>query len=180
MGYCSTLSKFEKAGETGKFKKDGRGYYKNESAISNLVKYILRVAKGGNEICIRYAGVRNIRIGDGSPKDIIRGIKAWQEYVGKTSGRRMYHYVLSFAGQPDAKVVDNIARMVMNYFFVGVQVVYAVHEDTNNIHIHFALGAVMVNGKKINYRKAYYYELKKEIEECADAIAYENKNSGER
>lgn len=163
-----TISKFENANSS------GNRYYTNEQSIGNIIRYIFRADRWNDEICITYAGVRNINIREGRPRDIIRGIKKWQEYTGKASGRRMYHYILSFPEKIEPQLVDKIAREIMDKFFTNMQVVYAVHEDTVNIHVHFALGAVMMDGRKINFRKKEYFEMKMRIERYADNMIYQD------
>lgn len=85
--------------------------------------------------------------------------KAAQRYGGKVC-RRIYHYMLSFPhSMDDANCANLAAAEVADIFSGEYQVYYGVHEDTKNLHIHYAINSVSyVDGKK-------WHKSKKEMEE---------------
>ena len=85
--------------------------------------------------------------------------KAGKNFGGKAS-RRIYHYIVSFPSTVDDVNCVVLAAMEIADIFSGqYQVYYGVHEDTENLHIHFAINAVSyVDGKK-------WHKSRKELEE---------------
>lgn len=83
----------------------------------------------------------------------------------------MYHYILSFDGSvKDPEKVYEIGLEIMDEFFSEYQTIFAVHEDTDNLHIHFVFNSVSyVTGKKWCPNHREFYLLKKDIECSADS-----------
>lgn len=83
----------------------------------------------------------------------------------------MYHYMLSFPDTiKDPKEVYKVGLEVMNKFFDGYQTIFAVHEDTDNLHIHFVFNSVSyLTGKKwcLNFKE--FYQLKQDMEYTANS-----------
>lgn len=152
------LSDTKKDIRTGKYIPN---YYKNTSSIENLIIYVLQVNTGG----AKYVGGRNIRYG--TARQIEKDIKQIQKLYGKDNGRRMYHYILSFQASPteeNAKKLSFIAEHIIDTYFKGTQIIYGVHTNTDNLHVHFAFSAVLLNGYKWNCRRKDFCKLKKAIE----------------
>lgn len=88
----------------------------------------------------------------------------------KTRGSQGKHLIVAFnkpeeekivADNKVAKTADKIADII--YSNTGCQVAYAVHGNTDNLHIHYALNSVrIVDGYKIqlNYKSKYQLEEK--------------------
>ncbi len=73
--------------------------------------------------------------------------------VGKPTGKehlKMHHYVISFKGQEvTPQEADKIAQeWVKAVFGDDFQILIATHTDTNNIHVHLAVNAFGMNGKR--------------------------------
>ena len=73
--------------------------------------------------------------------------------VGKPTGKehiKMHHYVISFKGQEvTPQEADRIAQEWAKAVFGGdFQILIATHTDTNNIHVHLAVNAFGMNGKR--------------------------------
>ena len=73
--------------------------------------------------------------------------------VGKPTGKehlKMHHYVISFKGQEvTPEQADKIAReWAKTVFGEDRQILIATHTDTNNIHVHLAINAFGMNGKR--------------------------------
>lgn len=66
----------------------------------------------------------------------------------KTKGRQYIHFIISFdKGISYLKAFD-ICEEILDYFSDEYQIVFAVHENTENIHGHFILNTVAVDGRK--------------------------------
>lgn len=73
--------------------------------------------------------------------------------VGKPTGKehlKMHHYVISFKGQEvTPEQADEIAReWTKTVFGEDRQILIATHTDTDNIHVHLAVNAFGMNGKR--------------------------------
>lgn len=100
--------------------------------------------------------------------------KATQRYGGKAC-RRIYHYMVSFPlSMDDANCAYLAATEIAGIFSGQYQVYYGVHEDTRNLHIHFAINAVSyVDGKKGHKSKKEMEELEAQMREKArKALGY--------
>lgn len=83
----------------------------------------------------------------------------------KTRGSQGKHLIVALSKQEEAKIVagnnvekvaDKIADII--YSNTGCQVAYAVHGNTDNLHIHYALNSVRIaDGYKmqLNYKDKY-------------------------
>lgn len=72
---------------------------------------------------------------------------------GKSTGKehiKMHHYVISFKGQEvTPEQADEIAReWAKTVFGEDRQILIATHTDTDNIHVHLAVNAFSMNGKR--------------------------------
>ena len=73
--------------------------------------------------------------------------------VGKPTGKehiKMHHYVISFKGQEvTSQEADRIAQeWAKAVFGNNFQILIATHTDTKNIHVHLAVNAFGMNGKR--------------------------------
>lgn len=145
---------------------DAKGRYPQNRDIRNLIRYI--AGRNGIKEEVRYYS------GKGLPKDPDKAAEAMvkvQKYFGKANKRRAYQFILSFEkSMEDANYVKLVAERVAELFYETHQVYYGVHEDTDNLHVHFAVNAVSyVDGKKWHHSKK---ELK-EIETWVEGVAAE-------
>lgn len=88
-----------------------------------------------------------------------------KKYYGKEGGREYIHFCISFKGKRDADtayfIADNITQL-----FDGFQVLFAVHLNTKNTHVHFVINSVNVNdGHKYSQSKSDMELLKSKIDE---------------
>lgn len=80
----------------------------------------------------------------------------------KTKGIQLRHFVLSFPAEEidDPEVVYEIACHVARFVGRDYQVAFAVHENTENLHIHFMQNSVSyTTGLKYSGSKKDYYQL---------------------
>lgn len=80
------------------------------------------------------------------------------------TGRALWHFVLSFDNDTEYDVTPvmayNIAGRMLS-LFDGHQAVYAVHEDTDNLHVHFMINATsFYNGSKIENKRTTFENIK--------------------
>ena len=73
--------------------------------------------------------------------------------VGKPTGKehlKMHHYIISFKGQEvTPEQADKIAQeWAKDVFGNDRQILIATHTDTDNIHVHLAVNAYSLNGKR--------------------------------
>ena len=88
--------------------------------------------------------------------------------VGKPTGKehiKMHHYVISFKGQevtPEEadRIVQEWVKVVFGY---NRQILIATHTDTKNIHVHVAVNAFDMNGKR-------WLDNKKTMNLCREKI----------
>lgn len=130
--------------------------YSRNKDMRQLINYIARDKKDGGNV--RYYSGRGVRK---NPENAAKAMNRTQKNYKKNSGRRMYHWIISFPEiYDDANLVKIAADMVAELFYKkGYQVYYGVHEDTDNLHIHMAVNAVnYMNGLKLHFSMK---ELKK-------------------
>ena len=73
--------------------------------------------------------------------------------VGNLTGKehlKMHHYIISFKGQEvTPEQADKIAQeWAKDVFGNDRQILIATHTDTDNIHVHLAVNAYSLNGKR--------------------------------
>ena len=81
---------------------------------------------------------------------------------GKNHGVRLRHSVLSFEEKEHIShsVANMIADSIALYYASEYQIVYAVHEDTDTVHIHFVMNQVSyTDGHKYSGSKQKYYDF---------------------
>ena len=89
----------------------------------------------------------------------------------KTKGSQGKHLIVALSKQEEEKLVagnniektaDKIADII--YSNIGCQVAYAVHGNTDNLHIHYALNSVRIaDGYKMQLNYKNKYQLEAEI-----------------
>ena len=146
---------------------DAKGRYPKDKDIENLLRYI--AGQNDTKEETRYCQ------GKGLPKNPQKAAKRMvliQKYFGKANGRRVYHFILSFPKtMEDANFAKLVADRVAEFFFETHQVYYGVHENTDCLHVHFAVNAVSyVDGRKWHHSKKDLKEMEKKIEDIMDEL----------
>ena len=78
-----------------------------------------------------------------------------KEFFNKKNGRAALHMLISLP--EDESDPNNASRLmqlcsdVLNEVFPDHQAVFAVHTNTDNLHVHIIVNSVGLNGKKIHY-----------------------------
>lgn len=126
------------------------GKYHDPQAIPDVIAYITRVDKTPSHV------IYGVRV---DMQNIAESMVAVSDHFGKNSRLRLHHFILTFQPQ-DLAALPLIAQDVCEYIGRVYQIVAALHEDTNNPHIHFVFNAVSyVNGYKYRAGTGDYYEL---------------------
>lgn len=124
-------------------------------------------------------GVQYITNHKKTSKDLIGGIgvncdnayermQIVKQFYGKDGGREYMHFVVSFKGKKDADNVYFVAEKIAE-LYDGFQVLFAVHINTANTHIHFIINSVNVNdGHKFSQSRSELQQLKDKINRIAD------------
>ena len=137
--------------------------YPKDSDIGNLLKYIKGQGVQKYQL-ITYQNTNGLAHGyRKAARQIIRTQQIYNKHEDK---RRMYHMVVSFPvgfSCPDlfiAEVADSIGQDYLQDY----QTYYAVHDSTDNLHIHFAINAVSYKtGKKWHKSKRELLQLRHDI-----------------
>ncbi len=90
-----------------------------------------------------------------------RAIKKFFRKEGE-SRRQLRHFDVSFEESAciDAYTASIIAPEIAGYYADRYQIIYAVHEDTDNVHIHFGMNTVSyVDGSMYSEGYGDYYRL---------------------
>lgn len=94
-------------------------------------------------------------------------MKRLSEAYGKFRGLRLRHMILSFSKQEIERfrshVYDSLSRIAYyaaSYYGGQYQIIYSLHEDSANLHIHFVMNVVsFLTGKKYSGTKEDYYRF---------------------
>ena len=149
------------------------GCYKTEKAVRNVIAYVISVkcddvindviSEKCDKATVKYYNCR------GLPKErkkaATRLIKIQKAY-GKASGRRAYHLMISFPdAYDDCNVIKIIAERIADEIFEkGYQLVYGIHEDTDNLHIHVVVSSVnFITGNKIHISDEDFMQMREAI-----------------
>lgn len=123
------------------------GYYTEDRDIWNLLCYIVRDKRVG---CMVPVSLWNTRGTLKSVSDAYKQMVGLQRFFEKDKERRMYHLMITFEENvKDLDLIRDIAEEVADYLGSERQLLYGIHTDKENYHIHLAMNAVSFrNGKK--------------------------------
>ena len=126
--------------------KFANGKNRGNDALERGINYILNSHKTSPEY-IACNGVEQ--------NSAVEDMKTVQQLLGKDTGRRYIHYVLSFDAGVSPQKALTIASESAEYFADDYQYILSIHTNTANIHAHIILNAVNIHtGKKFSQSKA--------------------------
>lgn len=97
-------------------------------------------------------------------KNALLRMKTVKELFYKEGGREYVHFVVSPEGKKDPDALYFAANEIAGFYF-GFQVLYAVHLNTDNTHVHFILNTVNVfDGHKFSQSRADLERFKDVVE----------------
>ena len=93
-------------------------------------------------------------------------MQATAQAFGKDSGKRIRHSVLSFTPHEMKYITPEKASIwaqrIIRFYGYEYQIVYAVHTNTDNLHIHFVMNQISYrDGHRYRGKKKDYYEFMK-------------------
>lgn len=124
--------------------------YRDGEALHNVLDYMLRSASicGGLAVDPHYAEFQ---------------MRLVKEVFYKVEGRQIRHFIVSFADNEDFSLEEAyaLAQKIALYYADKYQIIFAIHTNTDHLHIHFALNTVSYRDGKM-YREGYgdYIKLK--------------------
>lgn len=134
--------------------------YTSYKAMENLIFYIMAAKKTPNRI------IGAIAVYPIEKEEIVRQFKQTQILHRNQKKNRALHIILSFSTEEAQwltfKDYEKIGYSIANYYGkVNHQVVFALHEDTDNPHIHFAVNTVnYITGKKYHQQHKDYIKIR--------------------
>ncbi len=114
--------------------------YLNPRSVANTINYATK--KCG--VQVNYFG--GYSVDDRNPRQMIYQFNAVKNafYKSQENHRQVRHFILSFDEKDTVTPYEAylIAHEVASYYSNQFQIVYGVHENTENLHIHFILNTV--------------------------------------
>jgi len=115
--------------------------------VGNELTYVMNEVKTVKKL---YVGSRHITDISNATEEMMQV----KQYFGKLDGRLALHGVISLdETESDIKNAGKLMMLMADYLdsvFPGHQAVYAVHTNTENLHVHFIVNTVGLDGKKIH------------------------------
>lgn len=130
----------------------------NEKQLGRECQYIENDVK---TIDGAYVAVQNLVSADvtGAVKEMMDVKK----FYGKLGGRAALHGIISLSveesGKERAGDLMALCADVMRKVFPNHQAIFAVHTNTDNLHIHFIVNSVGLDGKKIHQPKNFINDV---------------------
>ena len=131
--------------------------YDTPSALKNVFDYV----GNGSKAC-GYTGAQNMSVNNG-----IDQINAVNRYFYNNTKKKVIHFVIAFAQEDYISTEDafdtgyEVCSVLSDY-----QILFSVHQDTNNLHIHFAWNPIsLVDGHKFCFTNTNLFSLLGELRE---------------
>ena len=128
------------------------GKYHDKNSLRDVLSYVLRPCKAFHQ----FTGGSHVDMND--PASSMDAVAAKYK---KEKGVRLRHFVLSFTKHEvdDPKKAEEIGACIIACIGEEYQAVYAVHEDSNEYHLHVVFNTVSyVDGHKYRGSKAEYWD----------------------
>ena len=137
----------------------------NVNQLNNQLMYVTDEIKTVDGL---YVGGRHIIDFDSATSEMMQV----KEFYGKLDGRVAMHGIISLSEEESDPRNAGKLMLLLNEFmeklFPEHQVVYAVHTNTENLHIHFVVNTVGLDGKKIHMDRSF---MKKTFEPTLNQLA---------
>lgn len=125
--------------------------YHDQRSFHDVISYIISPSK---------TDLDGVIGGAVSPESAVKDMENVVQAFHKEKGIKLRHSVLSFAPEEPvtARQVKAIARECIRYYENDYQILAAVHEDRDHLHIHFVMNTTSYrDGRKYHGDKADYY-----------------------
>lgn len=118
--------------------------YSNQSDLVNVINYVFNPCK---VLSNSYGGLQ-VRLE--SIESIIKDFLFVKNIYGKTDGRQLRHFIISFDPEDNISPQEALKMAyIASEYYSDYQMVFTVHENKPNLHIHFVMNSVSYKtGKK--------------------------------
>ena len=133
-----------------------RDKYFDENSYQSVLNYIFNPGKAV------YAGGCNIT----SPDLAAQEMEQVAIDFNKNSGKHLRHSVLSFNQDEDIspEMAAELALRLCRHYAPEYQIAYAVHTNTDRVHIHFVMNQISyLDGHRYRGQKKDYYDFQKHM-----------------
>ena len=117
-----------------------------------------------------YIGTRNLISDD--VKSAVEEMMQVKKFYGKTGGRTALHGIISLqeleSEVTNAEDLMKLCNDVLEELFPNHQAIFAVHTNTDDLHIHFIVNSVGLDGKKIHQPDGF---IKNVLHPCVNKYA---------
>lgn len=149
-------------------------HYDSLQDVANLIQYVLNP----NKVSSGNWGVRNVYLYEDSTMTA-NLLMQTNQYYGKTQGSMLHHFILSYSRyeyyMKNEMIMENACHII-DGFLKGYQCIFAMHENTDNPHVHIIFNSVnMMNGMKFPLKKDYYYAITRFLEDVTFCKDYKGK-----
>ena len=136
------------------------GEHCNVDAVSNLINYICDW--GSNT----YLG--GLAVSTHDVNSAIRDFLIVKNIFHQNEGRQAIHFILSF-NEEEEEIINADMALSLGYLIAKhynkYQVIFAVHNNTDNLHIHFVINSVnYIDGCRYAEGPDGYYRLKSHVD----------------
>lgn len=97
-----------------------------------------------------------------SPENAAREMQEVAISFGKNKGKRVRHSMLSFHKNENVSAdrANEYAQRIIQHYAPEYQIAYAVHNNTDEIHVHFVMNQIsFVDGHRYRGEKKDYYDF---------------------
>lgn len=147
-----------------------KGSYTNDNAAGNVIKYVLRESARTDDIacgkhCFNLYGYSGCvhHSAEGAIRDFMKLKKIYR----KEKGVQVKHMVISFPVKRVDISKDKLKKLLkktISAFGMKYQMVYALHEDTDSLHIHMAINSVCLDGSKFSMDNKEQWNINESVE----------------
>jgi hypothetical protein len=115
--------------------KINKGAYENSDAVRNVCQYVCDYRHAMLGFIGGYAVM---------PDTAILEMMTIKSIYHKLDGKQIHHFEVSFSPKEYISEEDAfiLAGQIAQYYGNRFQILYAVHDNTDNLHIHFAMNTV--------------------------------------
>lgn len=138
---------------------NGKDKFRNHDAHQLVADYILNPAKSPS----------GIRGGYAVGLDTVASMDEVTKRFNKDWGVQLHHYIISYTPKEvsDPEILGYIAMDIAGSIAERYQVIFAVHENIKNLHIHLMFNSVSyVDGYKYSGSGKDFYKLRQCISEA--------------
>lgn len=119
-----------------------------------------------------YIGTRNLVSDD--IQEAVEEMMQVKKFFGKTGGRSALHGIISLPEfESDISNAERLMQLcsdVLKELFPNHQAIFAVHTNTDDLHVHFIVNSVGLDGKKIHQPEGF---IKNVVQPCVNKKAME-------